>query len=423
MNFGLEKCARICIKRGRVQSKMHIGSIFENDIKELDPKKAYKYLGIEENFDIQHKNEKEKLKKEYLRRLRLVLRTDLSAKNKIHATGSLAVPVLRYSFGIVNWYQEELQKLDRKTRKLLTIYGQHHPKADVDRLYVPRKQGGRGLMQLEAAHAVEITKLVEYVDRKEDPLIQVVRTHQHNTDSAVLETARCLKTEVQRETRKMKDGIAEKTNERWHGKRMRGQLPRNLDEKLVDIEQSYRWLKSGDIKGETESTIVAAQDQAINTNYYENKILKEEIESKCRLCKQHEESIDHLTSGCPILAKNEYLMRHDKVCTHLHYSICKALGIETTDKWYKHMPKPVYEEGDVTVLWNQAVHSDREVTANRPDIVIKNKKEKDVAIPADRNVVQNEAENRLKYMSLRIEIQGGSNMTGTQCGLFTHISS
>ena len=41
-------------------------------------------------------------------------------------------------------------------------------------------------MQLEAAHAVEITKLVEYVDRKEDPLIQVVRTHQHNTDSAVL---------------------------------------------------------------------------------------------------------------------------------------------------------------------------------------------------------------------------------------------
>ena len=38
------------------------------------------------------------------------------------------------------------------------------------------------------------------------------------------------------------------------------------------------------------------------------------------------------------------------------------------------MPKPVYEEGDVTVLLNQAVHTDREVTANRPDIIIKNKK-------------------------------------------------
>jgi len=61
------------------------------------------------------------------------------------------------------------------------------------------------------------------------------------------------------------------------------------------------------------------------------------------------------------------------------------------------MPRPVCEEGDVTVLWNQAVHTAREVTANRPDIIIKNKKEKtctliDVATPADRNVVQKEAE-------------------------------
>jgi hypothetical protein len=101
----------------------------------------------------------------------------------------------------------------------------------------------------------------------------------------VLQAARCLKTEVQKETRKMKDSIAEKTKERRHCKRMHGQLPRNSDEKLVDTGQSYRWLKSGDIEGETESTIVAAQDQAISTNYFKNKILKEETDSKCRLCK------------------------------------------------------------------------------------------------------------------------------------------
>jgi len=37
---------------------------------------------------------------------------------------------------------------------------------------------------------------------------------------------------------------------------------------------------------------VAAQDQAISTNDFKNKILKEEIESKCRLCKQYEETIE-----------------------------------------------------------------------------------------------------------------------------------
>ena len=111
-------------------------------------------------------------------------------------------------------------------------------------------------------------------------------------------------------------------------------------------------------------------------------------------------------------------MRHDKDCTHLHYSIYKALGTETTNKWYTHMPKPVSEEGDVAVLWNQAVHTDREVTANRPDIIIKNKKGRtctltDVAIPEDRNVVQKEAEKKLKYKSSCIEIQGMWNLKCT----------
>jgi hypothetical protein len=97
MSSGLQKCARICLKRGRIQSKMHIESKFENDIKELELRKAFKYLGTEESCDIQHKNEKEDLKKEYvyLRKLRLVLGIELSAKNKIQVIGSLAVPVLR----------------------------------------------------------------------------------------------------------------------------------------------------------------------------------------------------------------------------------------------------------------------------------------------------------------------------------------
>ena len=109
---------------------------------------------------------------------------------------------------------KELQKLDRNARKLLTIHGQRHPKADVGRLYVSRIQGGRGLMQLEEAYAVEITKLVEYVDNKEDSLIGTVRTHQH-INSTILRTARQLRTELQRGTGQIKDSIAEKTKGRW----------------------------------------------------------------------------------------------------------------------------------------------------------------------------------------------------------------
>jgi hypothetical protein len=77
--------------------------------------------------------------------------------------------------------------------------------------------------------------------------------------------------------------------------------------------------------------------------------LKEETENKCRLCKEYEETTDHLTSGCYTLEKNGYI-RHDKVCTHLNYSICKILGTETTENWYYHIPKSVTEHESITVL-------------------------------------------------------------------------
>jgi hypothetical protein len=121
------------------------------EIQELEQQKTYKYLGTEESDGIQHQQMKERLKKEYTRRLRIILKSELNAKNKITAIGALAIPVLRYSFGIINWRLDEIKKIDRKTRKILTVYKMHHPKADIDRLYTKRKGGGRDLSQIEAA--------------------------------------------------------------------------------------------------------------------------------------------------------------------------------------------------------------------------------------------------------------------------------
>jgi hypothetical protein len=84
-----------------------------------------------------------------------------------------------------------------------------------------KKGGGSGvrcLMQLEEAYAVEITKLVEYVDSKEDPPIQVVRTHRHNINSTILRTARHLKTELQRGTGETKDSVEETTKKVVEGR-------------------------------------------------------------------------------------------------------------------------------------------------------------------------------------------------------------
>jgi hypothetical protein len=109
--------------------------------------------------------------------------------------------------------------------------------------------------------------------------------------------------------------------------------------------------------------------------------------------------------------KNRYIIRHDKVCTHLHYSICKKLGIETTENWYSDIPKSVTEYKDITILWNHGGQADRKVIVNRPNIIVKNKKDSTclligVAILSDKNIIQKEAEKKLQCKILSIEIQG-----------------
>jgi hypothetical protein len=61
----------------------------------------------------------------------------------------------------------------------------------------------------------------------------------------------------------------------------------------------------GDLKGETGSEIIAAQDQALQTKYHETRMLQTERDSKCRLHKQFDETMEHIIPACPILAKEQ----------------------------------------------------------------------------------------------------------------------
>ena len=87
--------------------------------------------------------------------------------------------MLRHSFGIIDWRNEEIKTIDRKTRKMLTVYGIHHPKADIDRIYV-KGGGGRGLVQIEAAYKAEIINIAEYLNTiyKEDQFANIVKSHE-----------------------------------------------------------------------------------------------------------------------------------------------------------------------------------------------------------------------------------------------------
>ena len=64
---------------------------------------------------------KVKIRKEYKRRIKLVLKSELNARKKIAAINTLPVPIILYSHGVIDWKLDEIQDLDRMTRKQMCM--------------------------------------------------------------------------------------------------------------------------------------------------------------------------------------------------------------------------------------------------------------------------------------------------------------
>ena len=173
MEFGLDKCAVLSIRKG---VKVHCDGIVlpsGEAMKELD-ENGYKYLGVLEGADIMNREMKKKVKKEYLRRVKLVAKSRLYAGNLIKGINAWAVSVVRYSAGVLNWTKKELKGMDVRTRKLLTMFGVFHMKSNMDRLYMKRKEGGRGLISVMECVRGEEIALSEYVVASDEWMLKVV---------------------------------------------------------------------------------------------------------------------------------------------------------------------------------------------------------------------------------------------------------
>ena len=88
--------------------------------------------------DFKDESVKDRLSKEYVRRVKKVVRSKLNGGNMVRVINSWAVSLLRYSGGVVRWTKVELMNLDRKTRKLLIVQDALHARADGSRLYLMR---------------------------------------------------------------------------------------------------------------------------------------------------------------------------------------------------------------------------------------------------------------------------------------------
>ena len=120
--------------------------------------------------------------------------------------------------------------------------------------------------------------------------------------------------------------------ERWQSKLLHGQYLKDIKYK-TDNDITWSWLKNGELKKETEGFLIATQDQALCTNAILAKIDNVTEDSKCRLCQEKDEIIDHLISLCSKIAQTDYKERHNKVASMLHGNQCKKYYLTASEKW------------------------------------------------------------------------------------------
>ena len=124
---------------------------------------------------------KDKIQKEYLRRTRKLLEIKLFRRKLIKGINTWAVPLVRYLGPFLKWTRGELKQMDQRARKLMTMHKALHPRDNVDRLYVTRKEGGRGLASIEDSVDASIQRLEDYIEKHEWGLITAIRKDNDNT--------------------------------------------------------------------------------------------------------------------------------------------------------------------------------------------------------------------------------------------------
>ena len=332
IKFGEEKCAFLHIEKGIIKKTLLL-NINHLTIQPVADGGSYKYLGIDENITYNGPLNKEKVSKEYLNRVQKIWSSELSDFNKVIAHNSFAVPIITPTIGIIDRTTDEIRQIDINTRKLLTMTGSFHPNSDVDRIYMSRAKGGRGLRSIRTLYESRIISLRQHLLRnanrneilgyvRECEQAYIIRVgNELLVNNDITETPDAKPKSLSRKYARAK---AKEHEQQYIKKKMHGYYYRKLQQNdKIDISVSQQRSRTKQITSQFEGYLGAIQDQEIPTKFL---VHKRQIDSgqspttnnKCRLCKINIEDVNHIISSCPKMSTRYYLpLRHDALAKYI----------------------------------------------------------------------------------------------------------
>ena len=186
---------------------------------------------------------KEKIQKEFYKRVRQLKPSKLHDGKTIKAINSQSVFLVRYSARILKWTKDELKVMDRKTREIMTTNRMFTPQSGIDRPCIPRMEGERGLLGIVGCRETEEQNLSFYLDQSEERLLRFSKSKR-------------IFPEYEGHVSTAKKQKKEERHKQWKDKHLRRKSVREKEE--IRSKEKWEWIRNYYLKKETESLIFIA---------------------------------------------------------------------------------------------------------------------------------------------------------------------
>ena len=382
---------------------------------------TYKYLGIHE--DCTNKVSpitKQGIQEELFSRLHKLCQTRLNSRNLFRAINEYALSILNYHIALVDYMEEEFEDIDLKIRTILRTYKIHYQPASLERIYLPRKENGRGLHNVvhkaekitlafnqylsSPSHNIRKDAIWEMELKESSPTALIDKTlpNKYPELENVLITKKHLEAAQQKA---LKNRNASKI--------LHSQFFTYQNDPIISQKDSPKWLRSGISSPQEEARSIFLQDR----NVYFKGI------QQCEYCKTPR-TLEHVASSCT-LALPQYTARHNEILKCVHKAQVIKYGFTLDKRIKRHRIDRVIRNLYADISADVKVETERQITENRPDLVIKDHKRKiifivDVAVCHRNGIALKERHKISKYEKIRREL---AQRTGYEAVVIPYVIS
>ncbi|TBU11332.1 hypothetical protein CWI38_1262p0010, partial [Hamiltosporidium tvaerminnensis] len=293
---------------------------------------------------------------------------ELNAKNLFSAINQHAISLINYHIGVLRLEPADFSKLDDAVRAVLVKNKIHLRLGCKERLYLPRTELGRGLHSVELRSEHMLLQLLDCLEKT-----AIIKMENNNkTHLAIIKGFLKVKYRLVEEVTKKSLGEAQlaKLSNEIEKRKLHSKLYNARKNELVNVSDSSRWLKRGNIRPLNEAVFCYIQDRNVFWG----------ADGVCQHCGKSGKTVDHLATRCEKMLGHDYTRRHNEVVRCLHLLLLNRYKFKSSKRIRSHSVQKILDNEYAEIRVDTRIKTDIKIRNNRPDIFILDKKKNKITL-------------------------------------------